>query len=113
MIWRRGIKTTVLFLTMRVKKPDEDDWIQLMRYLKYLKVIKHMNPTRTVDSLSIVKWRVDASYDIHDDHKGHTGAMITLGEGAVISMSNKQQLNVKISTEVKLVGSYDALGQVI
>ena len=39
--------------------------------------------------------------------------MMTLGEGAVISMSNKQKLNVKISTEGELVGVDDALGKVI
>ena len=37
---------------------------------------------------------------------------MTLGEGAVISMSNKQKLNVKISTEGELVGADVALGQV-
>ena len=37
--------------------------------------------------------------------------MMTLGEGAILSMSNKQILNVKISTEGELVGAGDALGQ--
>ena len=39
--------------------------------------------------------------------------MMTLGEGAVTSMPNKQKLNVKISTERELVWADDALGQVI
>ena len=32
---RRDIHTAVSFLTMRVKKPDKDDWGKLKRTLKY------------------------------------------------------------------------------
>ena len=66
-----------------------------------------------VDSLSIVKQWVDTSYSTHDGCQGHTRAMLTLREGAVISMYNKQKLNVKISTEGELVGAYGALVHVI
>ena len=38
---------------------------------------------------------------------------MTLGEGVVISMSSKQTLNVKDSTEVELVRADDALGRFI
>ena len=33
---RRGIQTTVFFLTTQVKAPDEDDWGKLVRELKYI-----------------------------------------------------------------------------
>ena len=72
-----------------------------------------MKLTISVDSISIVKWWVDVLYNTHDKYKGHIGDMMTLGEGTVISMTNKQKLNVKISTEGELVGADDALGQVI
>ena len=61
----------------------------------------------------MVKLWEDASYNTHDDHKGHNKAMLTLGECALISVSNKQKFNVKISTEGELVGAHDDLGQVI
>ena len=38
---------------------------------------------------------------------------MNLSEGTVISMSNRQILNVKISTEGELFGADDALGRVI
>ena len=38
---------------------------------------------------------------------------MNLGEGAVISIPNKQKLNAKISPEGELVGSDDALGGVV
>ena len=38
-----------------------------------------MELTISIDLLSILKWWVDASYNTHDDCKGHTGAMTNLG----------------------------------
>ena len=33
---------------------------------------------------------MDASYAVHPDMKGHTGATMTLGKGTVTSLSTKQ-----------------------
>ena len=93
--WRRDIPSTVAFLTTRVKKPDEDDWMKLKSCFKYLKGTKIMNITIIIDLLSIAKWWVDTSYNTHDDCKGHIGAIMNLGEGSVISIYNKQKLDVK------------------
>jgi len=95
---RRDIQTAVAFLTTRVKKPDQDDWGKLKRVLKYLNGTKHMKLKFMVDNLSIIKWWIDASYNIHWDARGHNGAMMTMGKGAIISNSNKQKLNVGSST---------------
>jgi hypothetical protein len=110
---RRDIQTTVAFLTTRVKKPDEDDWGKLKRLLKYLKGTKHMKLTLTVDNLSIIRWWVDASYNVHEDCKGQTGAMMSLGKGAPISFSRKQKCNVRSSCEGELVGIDDALPTIL
>ena len=40
---------------------------------------------------------------------GHTGSVMTLGEGAVMSFSRKQKLNAKSSTEAELVAADEAL----
>eukprot|EP00804_Cyclotella_cryptica_P002560 CCRYP_010401-RA/>CCRYP_010401-RA protein AED:0.15 eAED:0.13 QI:0/0/0/0.5/1/1/8/0/1350 len=84
---RRDIQTAVAFLTTRVKQPDEDDWGKLKRVLQYLLGTKHMKLTLSVDNLSQIKWWVDASYNTHEDCKGQTGAMMSLGEGAVDNKS--------------------------
>ena len=110
---RRDIQTAVSFLTTRVKKPDEDDWGKLKRVLKYLKGTLHMKLTITVDDLSIIKWWVDASYNIHDDCKGHSGAMMSFGKGAALSFSRKQKVNCRSSTESELVGIDDALPSIL
>ena len=110
---RRDIQTTVAFLTTRVKQPGEDDWGKLKRVLKYLNGTRHLHLTLTVDSLSSIKWYVDGSHQIHDDCKGHTGAIMTLGKGAIASSSRKQKINTRSSTETELVAVDDKLGDIL
>ena len=110
---RRDIQTAVSFLTSRVKSPDQDDWFKLRRCLKYLKGTIGLKLTLSVDDMSVIKWWADASYAVHDDCKGHTGYMMSLGEGAVTSASRKHKLNVKSSTESEIVGADDTLPQAL
>eukprot|EP00956_Cyclotella_meneghiniana_P038953 scaffold162906_cov46-Cyclotella_meneghiniana.AAC.1 len=110
---RRDIQTAVAFLTTRVKKPDQDDWGKLKRVLKYLKGTKHMRLRLSVDNLGVIHWWVDASYNVHEDCKGQTGAMMSLGRGAPISFSRKQKLNVRSSCEGELVGVDDAMPYIL
>ena len=56
---------------------------------------------------------MDASYSVHPDCKSHTGAMMSLGNGAISSMSRKQKLNTKSSTEAELEGVDDASAQIL
>jgi hypothetical protein len=51
----------------------------------------------------IVSSYIDASYAVHPDGKGHTGAVITVGKGAVYAKSSKQKLVAKSSTEAELI----------
>ena len=110
---RRDIQTAVAFLTTRVKSPDEDDWGKLKRVMRYLKGTRGLKLTLTVDDLSIIKWWVDASYASHEDCKGHTGAMMSLGSGAIRSFSRKQKLQGKSSTEDELIGVHDTLPEAL
>jgi hypothetical protein len=50
---------------------------------------------------------VDASFAVHPDFKSHTGAAMHFGDGdgAVQSVSRKQKLNTRSSTESELVGA--------
>ena len=110
---RRDIQTTVAFLTTRVKAPDEDDWGKLKRILKYLFGTRFLKLTLSADSLSILRWYIDASHQIHDDCKGHTGALLTLGKGATLSSSNKHKINTKSSTESEIVAVHDKSSDVL
>jgi hypothetical protein len=110
---RRDIQTAVAFLTTRVKGPDEDDWGKLKRVLRYLNGTIDMGLTLSVKSMGLVRWYVDASFATHEDCRGHTGAMMTMGGGAAISFSRKQKTNARSSTEAELIGVYDALPSIL
>ncbi len=79
-------------MTTRVKAPDEDDWKKLLRVLGYLKGMTHFDLTISCDSLDKLTWYIDGSYAIHDNMKGHSGAVLMIGDSAVLSRSNKQRL---------------------
>jgi len=110
---RRDIQTTVAFLTTRVKRPDEDDWGKLKRVLKYLHSTRLLKLTLRADSLSNIIWYVDASHQLHDDCKGHTGSILTFGKGAVTSSSTKHKIPSKSSCESEIIGMYDKIGDIL
>jgi hypothetical protein len=94
-----------------VQGPDEDDWKKLLRMLKFLE--------QTVDDeliLGAVDGEVllpdyypDAAFAVHADMKSHTGGIQTFGRGAATTLSAKQKLNTKSSTEAEVVGTDDIL----
>ena len=45
--------------------------------------------------------------------RSHTGAMLSLGKGAIYSTSTKQKLNTKSSTEAEFVGIDDIMPQIL
>jgi hypothetical protein len=110
---RRDIQTLVAFLTTRVKRPDMDDWGKVKRVSQYLKGTKSMPLNLSIDNLQYTRWYVDASHGVHADCKGHTGAGMTLGKGAVMSLSRKQKINTRSSTKSEVVGVDDAMPSVL
>ena len=75
--------------------------------MKYLVGTQELCLTLKTDKTSIIKWYVDAAFAVHSDFKLPTGKKLTTGRGSIISMSQKQKLYTKISTEVELVGADD------
>jgi len=56
---------------------------------------------------------VDSSYAVHPDMRSHSGIFMTLGQGTVYSVSSKQKLNTKSSTEAELVAVDNSMGQIL
>ena len=54
-------------------------------------------------------WNIDASFAVHPDCKSHTDASLTLGHGSALSLSYKQKINTKSSSEAELVGVDNAM----
>ena len=78
-----------------------------MRLMKYLNGTRDLKLTLSVDNLQSIKWHVDASFAVHPDFKSHTGGTMTFGRGSAQSISKKQKLNTRSSTEAELVGADD------
>ena len=84
---RRDIQTSVLCLTTRVKKPDEDDWGKLKRVLKYLNGTRRLRLTISIELMSVIKWSINRLHNTHWDCKKHGGVMMVMEEGAMSSYS--------------------------
>ena len=76
--------------------------------LQYLNGTQDLILTLSANNLHAIRWYVDASFAVHPYYKSHTGAVMSMGEGAIVSLSRKQWLNTKSSTTAELVGADDA-----
>ena len=110
---RPDVLTTVAFLCTRVREPTVDDWYKLVRLVDYLKRTKEDCLLINMDNSGTIKWYVDVAYAVHPDMRSHTGAVMTLGKGAIASISSKQKTNARSSTEAELIGIDDVISQVL
>ena len=81
--------------------------------MKYLIGTRNKTLTLSADDLRVIKWYVDMAFTVHPDFCSHTGTAMTMGQGAIQSMSRKQKLNTRSSTKAELVGADDAIGQIL
>jgi hypothetical protein len=57
--------------------------------------MRHIKLNFSANNLSTICWWINASHAIYKDYRGHTGEMMSLGKGAAISFSNKQNSTQK------------------
>jgi hypothetical protein len=110
---RPNIQPAIAFLTTWVKSPDEQDWFKLVKMMCYLKLTHKDVMVLSADNSQGIIWLVDAAFAVHNDKKSHVGAMMSLGGGAIISVSTKQKVNTRSSTEAELVSSDDVIPKVV
>jgi hypothetical protein len=110
---RPDIHTAIALLCTRVKSPNHDDWVKLVRLMKYLNGTREDKLILSTDNLHVIKWYVDASFAVHVDMKSHTGGVMTFGGGAAQSISRKQKLNTRSSCEAELVAADDAATMIL
>jgi hypothetical protein len=65
------------------------------------------------DDTNTLMWYIDVAFAIHGDMKSHTGAVFTMGKGAIISSSTKQRVNSRSSTESELIGVDGKIAKVL
>ena len=110
---RPDLLTAISFLCTRIQSPDIDDFKKLGRCLWYLRDTKHLSLTLEANDMTVIQWWVDASFATHPKCRSHTGATLSFGKGSVYSMSSKQKLNTRSSTEAELVGINDVLSMIL
>jgi hypothetical protein len=106
---RPDLQVAVAYLCTRVKCPNQSDYRKLTRVIKYLRLTISIPLVLGWDDTGQLIWSVDASFAVHKDMRSHTGAVLSLGQGALMAMSLKQKINTKSSTEAELVGVDDAM----
>ena len=106
---RPDIQVCVAFLCTHVKDPHEDNYKKLRRVIKYVQETIHLPLVIGADGSGNLVWNIDAAFAVHPDCKSHTGAVLMMGHGAVLSISSKQKINTKSSTEAELVGVDNAM----
>lgn len=110
---RPDISPAIAFLTTRVRASTVQDWNKLVRLILFLRATSKDVLTLRCDGERTAKWFVDAAFAVHPDMRSHTGAVFTLGKGAISTYSRKQNMNTRSSTEAELVAADDAIGPMI
>jgi hypothetical protein len=100
---RQDLFLGIVFLASRVKDPNDADWKKLQRILDYLQGTQDDIACLSADDTQTIKWYIDSSFAVHKEMRSHTGAVMTLGHGALISDSTKQKVNARSSTESKMI----------
>ncbi len=67
--------------------------------------------TLEADDTNTLTWYIDAAFAVHANMRSHTGAIFTMGKGAIIGGSNKQKVNSRSSTEAEIIGVDDKIAK--
>ena len=69
--------------------------------------------TLRADGSGCLKWHCDEAFALHNDFRNHTGSTFTMVDGAITSLSRKQGMNTRSSTEVEVVATDEIISPMI
>jgi hypothetical protein len=110
---RPDIDQGITFLSSRVKEANEGDWTKLLQVLGFLKGTINDVLKLEADDTNTLTWYINAAFAVHADMKSHTGAMFTMGKGAISGSSTKKKVSSHSSTESELIGVDDKIAKVL
>jgi hypothetical protein len=87
--------------------------MKLKQMLEFLKTTKQDALTLEANICGKIAWHLYAAFGVRNDYKSHTGAIMRLGKGCFQSISTKQKVNLRSSTEVELILMDDTLSKVM
>ena len=108
---RQDIMTGIAYLSTKVTNSSENDWWKLKRLMIYLKNTANEVCRLEAGDTQSIQWYVDAAFAVHKDFRSHTGAVMSLGKGIISSVSIKQKVNTRSSTEAELVAIDDVVSK--
>ena len=109
---RPDVLVHTVILSSRQAVATEADWAKLTRLVEYL------NGTRTDgicfkrDGKVEVNAYIDAAFDVHPDHKSHTGYVIFpdfAGSAGILCRSMKQKTISSSSTEAEIIALHEGV----
>ena len=110
---RQDVLPGVAFLATRTRGSTAQDWSKLVRLLSWMNKTCNDATTLEADDKNEEYWHVDAAFAVHNDMKSHTGGTFTLGKGVITSVSTKQKVNSRSSTEAELIGMDDVVDKIV
>jgi hypothetical protein len=110
---RPDINPAIAYLTTRVTCSNDADWEKLVRMMKFLQQTSKDRLTLRADDSGILRWHVDAAFAVHPNLRSHTGATLTMGGGAITTISRKQSMNTRSSTEAEIVAADEVMGPML
>ena len=113
---RPDVLFPVSYLATRCAEPTQEDFEKAKGVLSYLLSTKGLQLTHSCDSKEskrILIAFVDASYALHQDMKGHTGALIFDECGNLLyASSTKQKLMGKSSTDAEIIAVHSVMNSI-
>ena len=109
---RPDILFAVSYLATRTHSPSDKDMTILMRVIRYLYGTSRLCMVIKKSHLNLHAY-ADASHVVHDDGKGHSGIVLSLGSAPVFFRSVKLKAVARSSTEAELMSLEDATTYVV
>ena len=110
---RTDIDQEISFLSSRAKDANKGYWKKLFRVVIILKGTINNVITLESNDKNNLTWYIDVELLLQAKMNNHTGAVFTIEKGAIISISAKQKLDSRSSTESELIGVYDKISKVL
>lgn len=110
---RPDLPPAVPFLTTRLSKARDDDLKKHMNVVEYLSRSWTIPLTLEADESKLSTLSIDATYEVYEDYKGHTGGSFTMVKGSLHTPSCKKRTNAKSSTEANLITVNDCIAHIL
>jgi len=92
-----------------MKRVSKSDWMKLKRLIGFIQRTIYEIRVICATSLTEIMSYVDSAYAVHENMRSHTGGVVSFGIGAAHARSTTSKINVKSSTESKLVATAEYL----